>query len=145
LTARPLRAIAAAALVAVIAGPSVGSGQTQPFVQSTPATAKDALRLVLRNAGMALPRGGSCDGVDTTGIENPTIGDYLGGFLAELAPAAGISGIAASCTGETADLACEVTIQRDAGEVVWAWGLRFRADGNTGEIRPDTLECTGAG
>jgi hypothetical protein len=142
---RLLRTIAASVLAASFAGPSAGSGQTQPFVRSMPATAKDALRLVMRNAGMVLPRGGSCEGVDTTGIENPTIGDYLGGFLAELAPAAGVSGIAASCTGETADLACEVTIRRDAGEVVWAWGLRFRADGITGDIRPDSLECTGAG
>jgi hypothetical protein len=143
--ARALRTIAASLLAATLAGPSAGSGQSQPFVQSTPATAKDALRLVMRNAGMALPHGGSCDGVDTTGIENPTIGDYLSGFLVELAPAAGVSGIAASCTGETADLACEVTIRRDAGEIVWAWGLRFRADGITGDIRPDSLECTGAG
>ena len=143
--ARALRTIAASLLAAVLAGPSAGSGQAESFVQSTPATAKDALRLVMRNAGMALPHGGSCDGVDTTGIENPTIGDYLGGFLAELTPAAGVSGIAASCTGEMVDLACEVTIRRDAGEVVWAWGLRFRADGITGDIRPDSLECTGAG
>jgi hypothetical protein len=142
---RAFPAIAASMLAAMLAGPSAGSGQTQPFVQSTPASAKDALRLVMRNAGMTLPRGGSCEGVDTTGIENPTIGDYLGGFLAELTPAAGVSGIAASCTGETADLACEVTVRRDAGDVVWAWGLRFRADGTTGDIRPDSLECTGAG
>lgn len=142
---RLLRTITASMLAASLAGPSSGSGQTQPFVQSTPATAKDALRLVMRNAGMALPRGGSCEGVDTTGIENPTIGDYLGGFLAELTPASGASGIAASCSGETADLACEVTIRRDAGEQVWAWGLRFRADGITGDIRPESLECTGAG
>jgi hypothetical protein len=142
---RPSGVIAVSVLLATLAGPSAGSGQAQPFVQSTPATAKDALRLVLRNAGLTLPRGGSCDGVDTTGIENPTIGDYLGGFLAELAPAPGNSGIAAKCTGDTADLACEVTIQRDAGDEVWAWGLRFRADGITGDIRADSLECTGAG
>jgi hypothetical protein len=139
------RGLAAAVLVALLAGPSAGSGETQPFVQSTPPTAKDALRLVMHNARLALPRGGSCDGVDTTGIANPTVGDYLGGFLAELAPASGVSGIAASCTGELADLACDVTIQRDAGDVVWAWGLRFRADGVTGDIKPDSLECTGAG
>jgi hypothetical protein len=140
-----MRAIVVSMLVATLAGPAAGSGQAQPFVHSAPPTAKDALRLVMRNAGVTLPRGGSCDGVDTTGIENPTIGDYLGGFLAELAPAPGVSGIAASCTGEPADLACEVTIRRDAGDEVWAWGLRFRADGITGEIRPDSLECTGAG
>ncbi|MGH6887552.1 MAG: hypothetical protein ACREGK_15915 [Geminicoccales bacterium] len=137
--------MAVAVLVSAFAGPSAGSGQIRPFVQFAPPTAKDALRLVMRNAGIALPQGGSCDGVDTTGIANPTIGDYLGGFLAELAPAPGVSGIAANCTGEPSDLACEVTIQRDAGDEVWAWGLRFRADGITGDIRPESLECTGAG
>lgn len=142
---RLLPALAVSMLAAILAVPSVGSGQAQPFVRSAPPTAKDAVRLVMRNAALILPRGGSCEGVDTTGIADPTIGDYLGGFLAELAPAPGVSGIAAGCTGEPTDLACEITIRREAGDEVWAWGLRFRADGITGDIRPDSLECTGAG
>ncbi len=134
-------ASALAVLLLALAGCSPG----RPFVPSTPPTAKDALRLVMHNADLTLPRGGSCEGVDTTGIADPTVGDYIGGFLAELTPGPGVSGIAASCTGEPSDLACEVTVQRDAGDEVWAWGLRFRADGVTGDIRPDSLDCTGAG
>ena len=145
MTACRFLGIAALLWAAAIVPASQADGPAGPFVTTMPATAKDALRLVFHNADLPLPRGGSCEGVDTSGIENPTIGDYLGGFLAELRPAAGTSGVAAVCTGALSDLSCEVTIQRDAGDEVWAWGLRFHADGVSGTIRPDGLECTGAG
>jgi len=145
MTVRSVLRVAALLSAATIAAASQADGPSGPFVATIPATAKDALRLVFHNADLPLPQGGSCDGVDTTGMKNPTIGDYLGGFLAELQPASGISGVAAVCTGALSDLSCEVTIRRDAGDEVWAWGLRFHADGITGTIRPDGLECTGAG
>jgi len=144
-TARRLLGVAALLWAMTATFASQADGPSGPFVTTMPATAKDALRLVFHNADLPLPRGGSCEGVDTSGIENPTIGDYLGGFLAELRPAAGSSGVAAACTGAISDLSCEVTIQRDAGDEVWAWGLRFHADGVSGTIRPHGLECTGAG
>ena len=142
---RSVLRVAALLSAATITAASQADGPSGPFVATIPATAKDALRLVFHNADLPLPQGGSCDGVDTTGMQNPTIGDYLGGFLAELRPAGGISGVTAACTGGLSDLSCEVTIRRDAGDEVWAWGLRFHADGTTGTIRPDGLECTGAG
>jgi len=145
MTVRSVLRVATLLSAATITAASQADGPSGPFVATIPATAKDALRLVFHNADLPLPQGGSCDGVDTTGMENPTIGDYLGGFLAELRPAGGISGVAAGCTGGLSDLSCEVTIRRDAGDDVWAWGLRFHADGITGTIRPDGLECTGAG
>lgn len=137
-----------ASLLAISAVPvaaTCAADEVRTFVQANPPTAKDALRLALRNAGLPLPRGGSCEGVDTTGIENPTIGDYLSGFLAELPPASGVSGVVASCAGTLSDLACEITIQRQSAEDVWSWGLRFNADGITGDIRPESLFCIGAG
>lgn len=142
---KPIRVLTTAALVVFAAAVAGASADMRPFVQGDPPTAKDALRLALHNAVLPLPRGGSCEGGATSGIESPTIADYLGGFLAELPPAAGVSGIAASCSGARSDLACEITIQRQSGEEVWAWGLRFRADGINGDIRPESLFCTGVG
>lgn len=143
--ARGLLRLAALLWAITIAAASQADGPSGPFIETMPATAKDALRLVFHNADLPLPRGGSCEGVDTTGIGNPTIGDYLGGFLAELKPAGGISGVDAACTGAISDLTCAVTVRRNAGDEVWAWGLRFHADGISGTIRADSLECTGAG
>ncbi|HZF35103.1 MAG TPA: hypothetical protein VE914_15005 [Candidatus Angelobacter sp.] len=145
MTPRRFLPMAALLSAATVSAASQADGPSGPFVATIPATAKDALRLVFHNADLPLPRGGSCEGVDTTGIENPTIGDYLGGFLAELRPAKGMSGVAAACTGGLSDLSCEITVRREAGDEVWAWGLRFRANGITGTIRPEGLECTGAG
>src|SRR5882672_1044217 len=71
MTPRRLLPMAALLSAATVSAASQADGPSGPFVVTIPATAKDALRLVFHNADLPLPRGGSCEGVDTTGIENP--------------------------------------------------------------------------
>lgn len=110
-----------------------------------PHGAKAALQLVFRNHALPLPGTPSCRGVDTTGLPQPTLGDWLAGILAELPPAEGRSGILAGCEGDLGRLRCRVHVSRASGEEVWRWGVRFTADGRTGRIAPESILCDSAG
>lgn len=120
----------------------------QDFETASPPTAKDAIRLVLLNADIPLSVDPSCSGVNTTAYpDDPTIGDYVAGFLAEFATEAD-NRIDAGCKPPVGGrLSCSVTLRQrdDASETVWSWGLTFEADAPTGVIDVDTIVCTGAG
>lgn len=141
---RPRRPAWHAGLLALLGGipPGVAGAQApEPDLHS----AKAALRLVFRNGALPLPDTPSCRGVDTTGLANPTLGDWLAGILAELPPAPGTSGITAGCEGGADGLRCRVHVSRASGEEVWTWGVRFTADGRTGMIEPASIVCDSSG
>lgn len=115
------------------------------FVQHDPPSAKDALRLVFHNAALPLPDDASCRDVDTSGLPNPTLGDWLAGILAVLEPAPGTSGVIARCDGPLGALSCQVHLSRQSGEEVWRWGVRFTADGRSGLVDPASIVCDASG
>lgn len=133
------------AALAAIALPLTVHAQAPPTTQVDPRSAKGAIRLLFHNAALRLPDTPSCRGVDTTGIVNPTLGDWLAGILAELRPATGTSGVSAGCEGEIRALRCHVHVSRASGEEVWRWGVTFAANGHTGTIQASTIRCASAG
>ncbi len=115
------------------------------YVQHDPPDAKDAIRLVFHNAALPLPDTDSCEAVDTSGLPNPTLGDWLAGILAAFEPAPGTSGLTAGCEGALGALICHVHVSRSSAEEVWTWGVRFAADGRSGLIDPTSIVCDASG
>lgn len=145
---------AAAGLLTIILGCS-GEGRTTapaPVGGETP-DRKEAIQLLLRNLDVSLKVDPSCAGVGT-GFEDKTIGDYLGGFLAEFSGGDDAHHwIDASCEpagGEATGTApagwtCDVVLHRSAGEEEWGWGVRFRINASDRSLSRDSIRCLGAG
>lgn len=91
----------------------------------------------------------SCAGVGTE-PDDVTIGQYLSGFLAELADAEARNAVTASAGQDKLDSGeavwvCRVMIRHARGEDVWSWGVEYSVRAASGEVIPGSIRCVGAG
>ena len=146
------RSAVAAGLLALILDCSGPDRTATPVQREGEAPArKEAIQLLLRNLDVSLKVDPSCSGVGTD-FEDATIGDYLSGFLAELASGEGENWIDAACgPGEgaggtaAATWTCDVVLHRSAGEEEWGWGVRFRVNRSDRTVPRDSFRCLGGG
>ena len=71
-----------------------------------------------------------------------SIGDYLAGFLANMAE--GSNRVTTACQPLGAGQRCEVWLKHADEEDEWAWGIRFEMD-RRHKVRPSTVQCLGSG
>lgn len=103
-------------------------------------------KLVFRHHLLPLATARHCRGAGTS-LADATLGDYLGGFLAQL-DEPGDNRIRSQCKpANSGRWQCELTISHAAAdsENRWRWGVRFDVRITDQTLLPETLICIGAG
>ena len=123
--------------------PPLLSMSTSIRTRSTPPAAKDVINAALESAHVSLTTHESCRGVGTD-TRDATVGQFLSGFLAELAAETGQNQVLTTVSENADGWLCRLMVRRRDGEQVWSWGLEFvfRKDGT---LDPQSYRCVGAG